>query len=420
MMKNKLLITGLVILNLFLMPSQVQIAQVIPSVWDYYRVPPVWSPDGNTIVSIEANTIYLHFTDASRENLTLNGHTGEVLAAAWSHDGRFLATGGIDGVLKIWDVSTGEIDRQLEAERLTYPFVYPPVIASILWLQNDTQLAVSYLVGELSFLLILDADSLEQLRAIEFGGFYTLNSMTLHPDGQRLGGRFFALDLAPPHMITSFEHPFDQYTSILLDHITWNFAGIQLAAGSVNGYAFVWDFASGELVQQFSVNDLALIDGTSPSDLWPDIWVQSLKFSPDSETLVTIAGDGTTRHWQVATGQLLAERDLTPTDQIIAAAAWSPYAARIAYFALNRETTTPLRTASLPALQIAVPFASQAQWSALADVCLTSMQSRADLDSLLQNENYDQLETALTALSEDAIPSACRADLIAIAQALGS
>ena len=44
---------------------------------------------------------------ASGENLhTFYGHTTDVQCIAFSPDGRLMATGGHDGIILLWDVST--------------------------------------------------------------------------------------------------------------------------------------------------------------------------------------------------------------------------------------------------------------------------------------------------------------------------
>ncbi len=38
-----------------------------------------------------------------REEVSLQKHDGEIRSLAFSHDGKYLASGGADGTVKVWD-----------------------------------------------------------------------------------------------------------------------------------------------------------------------------------------------------------------------------------------------------------------------------------------------------------------------------
>ena len=45
---------------------------------------------------------------------TLAGHTDSVASVGFNHDGSLLATGGLDGVVKVWKVESWELVQSLE------------------------------------------------------------------------------------------------------------------------------------------------------------------------------------------------------------------------------------------------------------------------------------------------------------------
>src|SRR5262249_24339424 len=74
--------------------------------------------DGRRLVSgSEDYTVKIWDTDARRELTTLHGHTDFVYCAAFSPDGKTLATGGRDGVARLWRAATEQEDLARGRER---------------------------------------------------------------------------------------------------------------------------------------------------------------------------------------------------------------------------------------------------------------------------------------------------------------
>ena len=58
---------------------------------------------------------------------TIEGHSDMVLSVAFSPDGQYLASGGIDSAMKLWRVETGECTRTMEGHRYgVYSVAFSP------------------------------------------------------------------------------------------------------------------------------------------------------------------------------------------------------------------------------------------------------------------------------------------------------
>ena len=60
------------------------------------------------------------------ESRSLSGHTSDVRSVVYSPDGRTLASGSVDGTLRLWNVATGAVSKTLKTEQSVLAVSYAP------------------------------------------------------------------------------------------------------------------------------------------------------------------------------------------------------------------------------------------------------------------------------------------------------
>jgi WD40 repeat protein len=196
-----------------------------------------FSPDGKFLASGGYdNRIRLWEPDTGKELRTLEGHTSFVNGIALSADGKWLASGSQDHDLRLWEVDTGRVRRR---------FVGHVAPIERLALSPDGKLLASSCLG--GTLRLWDTDTGKEIRSLPIDKGFRVHSMTFTPDSKH-----FAFDTRPGY-------------------------GIQLV-----------DVAEGKVIRTFKGHENT---------------VSGLAFSADGTTLISGGHDSTIRAWDVASGQ---------------------------------------------------------------------------------------------------------------------
>jgi WD40 repeat protein len=61
------------------------------------------SPAGGMVAMYIGNNIEI--VDTAKRTVTLTGHTQNIHDSGWSRDGRFFASSGYDGTVRVWDIA---------------------------------------------------------------------------------------------------------------------------------------------------------------------------------------------------------------------------------------------------------------------------------------------------------------------------
>ncbi len=67
-----------------------------------------WSPDSQRIATFQEHIVTLYNAHTGKRELTYDKHTDEILTVKWSADGKYLASGGFDQRVHVWDAVSGQ------------------------------------------------------------------------------------------------------------------------------------------------------------------------------------------------------------------------------------------------------------------------------------------------------------------------
>jgi WD40 repeat protein len=242
----------------------------------------VFSPDGNTLATVDVKTIRLWDVWTGKERATLEGHTDWVRCLAFSADGKTLVSGGKDSSIRLWDTQSGKELSTLKTKRdLVDAVALSPDGKT--WAATTSTSNTSPSKG----MVLLDAETGKVLWTVEGKRWWRL---AFSPDGKTLAA--------------------------LSDGVT------------------LWDVQTGEVratcggaaCLDFSPDSRTLATGGDPIRLW-DVptgkeqaafpgqkeETTSLAFSPDGRTLTAASGKRVTR-WDVATLTEQASLDIGAAD----------------------------------------------------------------------------------------------------------
>ena len=230
----------------------------------------------------------------------LTGHTGGVLAVAWSPDSTRLLTGGDDGTVRVWDARTGEPLHQLTG--------HTGWVCSVAWSPDGTRLLTGSDDGTVR---IWDARTGEPLHQLT-GHTGWVRAVAWSPDGTRL------LTGSDDGTVRIWDARTAQPLHQLTGHtggvraVAWSPDSTRLLTGGDDGTVRIWDARTGEPLHQ-------LTGHTG--------WVRAVAWSPDGTRLLTGGNDGTVRVWDARTGEPLHQ--LTGHTGWVRAVAWSPDSTRL-------------------------------------------------------------------------------------------
>ncbi|MEG4250189.1 WD40 domain-containing protein [Microcoleus sp. Pol10D4] len=239
----------------------------------------IFSPDGKLLATGDSDGIVrLWEASSCREILTCKGHTNVVESVAFSPDGKILASGSYENIIKLWDVKTGECLKVLQG--------HTGSVMSVTFNPDGNILASGSFDGAIRLWDIHTGECCKILQDHTKVVF----SVAFHPAGEMLASGSGDTTVRLWNVGTG------ECLKILYGHtknvfsVAFHPAGEILASGSSEKTVKLWDISSGEC--------LKTLEGHGDR-------VRSIAFSPSGEILASGSHDRTAKLWDIRTGECL-------------------------------------------------------------------------------------------------------------------
>ena len=219
--------------------------------------------------------------DARERNL-LQGHEGWVNSVAFSPDGKTIVSGGDDGILRLWDITSGKAIGQ--------PFKgHEGSVISVAFSPDGKTLVSG---GQDGTLRLWDTSGKAIGQPFK-GHESSIKSVAFSPDGKTIvsGGEDKTVRLWDITSGKAIGQPFKGHEGSVIS-VAFSPDGKTLVSSGIDGTLRLWDTSGKAIGQPFKGHEG---------------WLKSVAFSPDGKTIVSGGSDGTVRLWDITSGKAIGQ-----------------------------------------------------------------------------------------------------------------
>jgi WD40 repeat protein len=347
-----------------------------------------WSPNGLYLVTggvYEYPVVEVWDLISNHLMTTLEEHQSSILSIVWSPDSSSFVSTGVDGQINVWAVPSFTLSQQM---MITRNENQPVTITSITWHPQENWLASAQSYGETT---IWDVETGERISSFMRPNFHEITFVSWSPDGTLLAsssqdGTLYLWQSSTRSVIQIITNETPIYS------LDWSPNGKNLVSGDSEGTIKIWDVTTGNIQQEFKAETAFFA---------PVLW------SPSSQMIIGGGQNGLIYIWMFDDNTI----QTMAVNQPILGLDFSPYGGQVAYTLLDPSLSVRGETD----FKVFVPNATIQLLNAITTNCLAP---EIGIASVSDQTRLPEFVTTIEALSDDQIPPGCKADLLAVAQAI--
>jgi len=290
--------------------------------------PVIYSPNGSLIATGGADGMVKIWDAMTGQNVqTLQGHAREIFDVAWSPDGERIASADGGGTMLIWNTSTWQIILTITDtdER------FDPVFFDIDWKPDGTQIVVS---SDLSGVKVFDTTTGAFVKAL-LGHAREVSAVAWSPEGNYiLGGGWDAQLILWDANSGQIINRMTESDINIINTIDWHPNGLYAAVGSSDGIIRIWNPFNNTVITRIQADNNKIFG------------VLIVTWSSNGTYLASGGGDENIRIWDGTNYVLL---QTIPVDSVIDGLSFNPSQPMIAYYTISDESS-PLKMIQGPTL----------------------------------------------------------------------